>query len=45
MWTPYGLPAQEFLLLIDFDNTAYVEGGAEASTAMQLIQECSNQVL
>ena len=27
MWTPYGLPAQEYLLLIDFDNTAYVEGG------------------
>ena len=27
MWTTYGLPAQEFLLYIDFDNTAYVEGG------------------
>ena len=24
MWTPYGLPAQEY---IDFDNTAYVDSG------------------
>ena len=27
MWTTYGLPTQKFLLGIDFDNTAYVEGG------------------
>ena len=36
MWTTYGLPAQEFLLGIDFDNTAYVEGGVNVSQHLSM---------
>ena len=43
MWTTYGLPAQEFLLYIDFDNTAYVEGGEYKSKHTGCSQSlCSN---
>ena len=32
IWTPYGHPAQEFLLGIDFDNTAYEDSGVQMLT-------------